>query len=452
MKSLLKYFVFCAYIVIMLFLIGNSYQSLNSEEKTAPERKVTLSFRHFWINPHDVPIERIFQDVIEQFEQEHPNVKIEFEGMDQTIHREQKLKSEMVTGTQPDIFALFGGAEIEPYVNADRLLDLTPFLKERGLESQFRDLHLWEFGDRVYGLPIEGNAEPLFYNRELFDRLDLDPPKTIAQLKSVVRILKEKGYIPLALGNNERWPAAIYAHYLMDRYAGPDQFLNITQGEASFENDSYWHALNDLAELGRIGAFPDHANQLGREEAIKLFTEGEAAMYLNGNWDITLFQNGSAPEDFKEKVGVTHFPALAIESLPSLAGGYTFGLGVSADLQEDEKQAALEFLAMVYTPEVQTRLVYEALRIPSMSIEINTERTGPIFAQVVELTEQAKTKFIPYDNMISPEVKQTFFRVLAKVIDQEMTPSEALKELEESSRRYWQLRERSTIESKGTKE
>ena len=66
--------------------------------------------RYFWIREHDLPVERVIADVIAEFERDHPQVKIDFEGMDQTIHREQKLKSEMVTGNPPDIIALFGGA------------------------------------------------------------------------------------------------------------------------------------------------------------------------------------------------------------------------------------------------------------------------------------------------------------------------------------------------------
>jgi len=161
------------------------------------ERKVTLKFRHFWVNEHDKPVARIFQDIISQFERSHPHVKVDFEGIDQTFHREQKLKSEMVTGNPPDIFAVFGGGEIEPYVNAERLLDLRPFLREKGLEKQFLDLSLWTFGDGVYGLPFEGFAEPIFYNKSLFAKLNLMPPKTWDQflVTDFNKILKNKSIL-----------------------------------------------------------------------------------------------------------------------------------------------------------------------------------------------------------------------------------------------------------------
>lgn len=102
----------------LLMCSGCNFELLPAREKVA-EEKITLTFRHFWVGKHDEPVERIIADTIKKFEEKHPHIKIDFEGLDQTIHREQKLKSEMVTGRPPDIFSLFGGAEIEPYVQTE---------------------------------------------------------------------------------------------------------------------------------------------------------------------------------------------------------------------------------------------------------------------------------------------------------------------------------------------
>lgn len=430
LKGWFKVVGFMLYMALLVFLIVDSFYTSTKASDEEHKRKVTLSFRHFWVDEHDLPVEHIFKNAIEQFELEHPNVKIKFEGIDQTIHREQKLKSEMVTGTQPDIFSLFGGGEIEPYVKANRLLDLTDFLEEKGLRDRFKDLSLWTFDGRVYGLPFEGNAEPLFYNKRIFADLGIAPPETIDELMEAVHILKEAGYTPFALSNKQRWPAGIYAHYLMDRYAGPQKFLEIIEGAASFENVHYEKAFRVLEEMVKAEAFPERANEWGAERAIRLFTEGKAGMYLNGSWDINLFQEGKAPSGFENLVGVIPFPAATSGGARSMAGGYTVGLGINADLREDEQEAALEFFEAIYSTELQQRLVYEALRIPAMSIPIDSTKTGSLFAQVVLLTEQAEHMFIPYDNMLSPEVKQMFLRVVAQMIDGVLEPKDALAELQ----------------------
>ncbi|GAB6928795.1 extracellular solute-binding protein [Paenibacillus sp. JCM 10914] len=426
--------------ILILALLWATLQHQGSVESEQPD-KVTITFRHFWNKEHDKPVLGIFENIVRSYEQAHPNVKVNFESIDQTIHREQKLKSEMVTGTPPDMFVLFGGAEILPYARSNRLMDLTDWLEDQGLREQFKDLQHWTFDQRIYGLPFEGHAEPIYYNRVIFQRLGIEPPKTLAELNDVISVLRAEDIIPFALGNEDRWPAGIFAHYVMDRYAGPSLIDQLVEGQqhVSFEDEAYLLALEQLEKWIDEGAFSPAANHLSTEEAITQFTQGEAAMYLNGSWDITLLRNDSQP-DFPFDVGVMPFPALHEADERSLAGGYTIGIGLSADLDEAKKQAALELLSMFYTPAVQTQLVYEGLRVPSMDIDYDANQTGPVFAQMTELMEQAPSTFVPYDNKLSPEVNTAYLKVIEEMIGGRMKAKAALAHIQQSSVKYWQLR------------
>ncbi|WP_189026522.1 ABC transporter substrate-binding protein [Paenibacillus albidus] len=416
-------------------------------EDNSPE-KLTLTFRHFWIKEHDRPLLSIFEEVVEEYQKSHPNVKVNFEGLDQTVHREQKLKSEMVTGTPPDMFVLFGGAEIEPYVRSNRLIDLTDFVQENGLAYQFKDLHLWTFDKHIYGLPIEGNAEPLYYNKTIFSKLGITVPATVKELDEAILKLKAAGYIPFALGNEDRWPAAIFAHYLMDRYAGPELIQELVLGgkQADFENPLYLQAFEHLGRWIEEGAFSPGSNNLSTENAVRLFTGGQAAMYLNGNWDINLFSGDHAPEGFQSEVGVMPFPASKEGTEPSIAGGYTIGIGLSSSLEGARREAALELMKAFYTQEVQSRIVYEGLRIPSMRISFDPDTTGPVFAQVMQMMETSHLSFVPYDNLLSPEVKKTFLSVIEEMIDGGKEPKEALRQLGAASKQYWNLIRSSAVQ------
>lgn len=432
--------------VLALSILVITFMDSNEPFEENPRDKITLTFRHFWIKEHDKHMLRIIEDVVSEYQEIHPHVKIKLEGMDQTVHREQKLKSEMVTGTPPDMFVLFGGAEIEPYVRSNRLMDLTEFVRENQWQEQFQDLQLWTFDGRIYGLPIEGNAEPLYYNRTIFAKLGLEAPETLEQLNEAVHTLKHHGYIPFALGNQERWPAAIFAHYLMDRYAGPEVIQGLANGDdkLSFYNSEYFLAFGQLQAWASDRAFGNSANQMSTEDAIQLFTDGKAAMYLNGNWDINLFQDHEAPRGFPEQVGVTAFPSLEGGGVRSIAGGYTFGIGLSSHLEEAKREAAFDLLRMLYTEEVQRRIVYEGLRIPAMKIEFDSRKTGPVFAQVVKLMEASQQSFVPYDNVLSPEVNKTFLRILGQLLDGQISAKEALDEIQHTSEQYWSLRKSST--------
>ena len=451
-RNIMRWLINWGWILLYIVLMSGAVWFIMQEDReqiedNSPE-KITLTFRHFWIKEHDRPLLTIFEEVVQNYQNSHPNVKVNFEGLDQTIHREQKLKSEMVTGTPPDMFVLFGGAEIEPYVRSNRLMDLTDFTVGNGLSNQFKDLHLWTFNKHIYGLPIEGNAEPLYYNKTIFHKLGLEVPETVQELDVAIVKLKQAGYIPFALGNEDRWPAGIFAHYLMDRYAGPDLIQKLVTGEAeaSFQNNGFSEAFRHLNTWIAEGAFSPDSNNTSTEDAVRLFTEGKAAMYLNGNWDINLFSGGTAPADFQNQVGVIPFPARVKGAEPSIAGGYTIGIGLSSGLTGAKREAALELMKGFYTRETQTRIVYEGRRIPSMRIAFDPDKTGPVFAQVMDMMEKSHQSFVPYDNLLSPEVKKTFLSVIEEMIDGGMQAEQALQQLQSASKQYWNLIRSSTVQ------
>ena len=381
----------------------------SSDISLTPEKTV-LTFRHFWVEEHDRPMNEIFTETVARFEQAYPDIEIVMEGLPQQAHREQRLKAEMVTGNPPHLFLVFGGAELHPYVAAGRMMDLTGFLERSGLRDDFRDLSMWTFDGRVYGLPLEGFSEPLYYNRRLFEQLRLEPPRTWEDLLRVSDRLKEAGYIPLALGNRDRWPGAILYHYLLHRHGGQEQIDAIVQGEASFVNEAYVEASRKLVEMGRRGLFPDEVDQLDHDEgAVSLFIRGRAAMFLGGSWNANQFEQPRVSPDFEANVGVTLFPALR-EGMPQdIAAGFSMGIGVSSNLSPAEQTAVERFLEFVFTADVQRRIFEQALREPSMNILVDLSRVGPVFSDVMRVTRQAKGSFMAYDHLLPPAVKEAFY-------------------------------------------
>ncbi|MCQ6559757.1 ABC transporter substrate-binding protein [Paenibacillus mendelii] len=119
---------------------------------------------------------QIFKDVVAKAEQENPGLKFELEGIDEVVNRDQKLKAEMAAGNPPDIFEVFGGADLNLYVKASRMLDLMPIIEELGLKDKFASLVEFTVDGKVYGLPF-GYSEGIFYNKKCSRNLGLPFPK-----------------------------------------------------------------------------------------------------------------------------------------------------------------------------------------------------------------------------------------------------------------------------------
>lgn len=68
-----------------------------------------------------------------------------------------------------------------------------------------------------------------------------------------------------------------------------------------------------------------------------------------------------------------------------------------------------------------------------------TRKTGPVFAQVMDMMEENEQSFVPYDNLLSPEVKKTFLSVIEEMIDGGLQAEQALQQLQDASKQYWNL-------------
>lgn len=73
---------------------------------------------------------------------------------------------------------------------------------------------------KTYALPLEFNIAPIYYNKAIFKKYNLEVPQTYEQFKAVSKTLSDNGVAPIALGNKDRWTGSLWYMYLADRIAG----------------------------------------------------------------------------------------------------------------------------------------------------------------------------------------------------------------------------------------
>lgn len=411
-------------LVLIVWFIATAGCSSSRHDQTDSSPNITLTFRHGWTLGHDRQIAGVLREAVERFERKRPGVKVLLVEADPTEHRERLLRREMVAGIPPDVFSLFGGEELVPYAEAGRLLDLADFVEAHGLAEQFYDLQAWQYDEGVYGLPIEGMAEPVYYNIRLFSQLGIPLAEDEATLEDVIAKLHAAGVIPFAIGNKDRWPGAMYFQYFLQRYTG-DRDLGADMRDGCVDGDSFVQALADFENFLSMNPFPDQAGEWSMDEAIRLFIEGKAAMFLNGSWTISLF-----PESFQQQIGVIHLPLLWGMQNAAIAGGYTSGIGISANVAGERKEAALALLQELYSEEVQQQVVYQAQRFPSMRMHIDYSQTGQVYKGVADLLITRST-FLPYDNAFPLGMQEVLFDITARMIKGEFTAAEAAAQFEQ---------------------
>lgn len=204
----------------------------------------------------------------------------------------QQLAEVLGTPQAPDVFFNWGGGGLAESAHAGQVVDLTEAMRAHP-EFQETLLPTVLAGGRVdgrqYGLPMNGmQPSILFYNRQVFADARLQPPKTYAELLTLIDEFKARGITPIALAGAQGWPQLMYLMYLTDRIGGPGKFANILAGNPGAWSDPFvLQAAAMCQELAERGAFGSDFGTIGYDSdtASRRLAAGEAAMHLMGSWE-----------------------------------------------------------------------------------------------------------------------------------------------------------------------
>jgi raffinose/stachyose/melibiose transport system substrate-binding protein len=246
-----------------------------------------------------------WQQFVDAFEAQYPEINVELEVLEGLDATRNVLTSRMAGGEPPDLFTGDAGiAFMGGLVQNGFFRDLTD-------EYENRDWPLYEWtkpflayrGDgKVYSIADELHTIGMYYNKEIFNDLDLEVPATLEELDAVVTVLKEAGVTPMAFGNKPQWPAGHVWSMALSNALGTDGLNDIIFGEGSWDTPENVAAL-DLVfrQFVDDGIYNDAVNGLEYGDTQALFLQGNVAMWPTGSWveapisDAAEFEVGYAP-------------------------------------------------------------------------------------------------------------------------------------------------------------
>jgi raffinose/stachyose/melibiose transport system substrate-binding protein len=390
----------------------------------------TMSLRHIQIGEPQKFRKAILDDVVKKTEEEVPGLKFELDGVEDSVNRFTKLPAEMAAGNPPKIMSIFGGAgDTQKYAKAGRLLDLTPILEELGLKDKFLNvLDPFSVDGKVYGLPIGGNTEGIFYNTEIFGKYGLNPPTTWDDLIKAADTLKENGITPFAVGSKGAWVPNMTINTFIGRLAGPDTITGFTTGASKWNSPDVVAAYTLYKEWVDKGYFTK--GELGKEygDMLNDFVAGKAGMMFDGSWRSSAFKNDAVGAAVAGKVAFVPLPPLpnGKGDQTSVNANYGEGYGFSSDMNENELKAVKAFIKNMYSDEMQLRGLLEDGVLPSMKLseESIAQVSDPIVKQVLDVLNGAGVTFPHFDSVVQSKVYTETETQLQKLIAGKATPQQ----------------------------
>lgn len=365
-----------------------------------------------------------FQNVLDEFVAANPHVTIDNDVMSANDDGfRTKVNTDMTSGNEPDLLFYFVGADASEIISSGKVVPMDDILAaDAGWKNGFAPAAL-EFArhddGKIYAIPLTGFYEGLFVNKKLFEDNGVELPTDWDKLKAAVEAFAAKGIIPLSGPFDQ-------SHYLLEHFilaaAGAEgQDKGLLDGI-----DPNWEkGLAAMKELYDLGAFPQDAATIDLGMAGNYYSEGLAAMILEGSWAI-----GGWAEETKANTTVLPFPSIpgGAGTGKDVVGGFGTGFYLSKAAFDDaaKKDVTIELLKYLTSPSSIQTIATANGGTPAAS-GVEPEGLPQAALDGFKMVGEASSISMPIDSKVDPETF-TQLRKVQPVLTGKQTPAEALEE------------------------
>lgn len=410
-------------LIVSIFFVGllagcNSGSSTSSGEGGDGEK---VELKVFIGQPR---FKEQYETYIDQFVKKQKEEK----GRDVTVKLElpsvneadQLLKTRLASGDSPDVFAIHAINDIPVYDKAGYLEDLIgePFVDK--LYDTVKPMVTRN--DKVLAVPLETLQWGFLYNKDIFEENGIEVPKTLTEMKAVIKALEDKEITP-------------FIRAYKDSYI-PQLFLPLTVGALeSTTNKGFIDKMNkDEASFAELEGMFDiidlvHAHgtdrpfEVGQDQGAAAFASGQAAMWVQGPWmaESMLATN----ENFN--FGVAPLPINDDENATLINLGASTSLAVSK--VSKVKDVAKDFVNYILDDK-DSSAFYESLGFNPIS-DIHTFETYPWLEESSKYVAEGKV----YEDPTMPSaVKSQSEKLLQSYYADDISKEEVIEGLD----RAWQ--------------
>lgn len=334
----------------------------------------------------------IYRDIISQFEEKYPDAIVIDESQGDESSFNNKLKTDLASGTLPNIFRIQGVANLDEYINNGLLLDLKPILDSdsswsKGFNKGPLNYYTLEGKNGIYGIPMEVGLMGFYYNEELFKKSGIETfPETWDDFLLAIDKLKENNIIPIGLGAKSTYVVGHLHNQIFYRWLGTENAKKLGNRTLSWNDPSVVETLNFIKILNDKEAFSPSAPGISDNIAITQFQTGEAAMVFTGPWNIAAFNDPEKTPVYKN-IKFAKFPYFKEKSQyknddMQVVSPYM----VSGNLQGKEKEYTLALLKMLTSKEAGGKYANDAaFLLPRNDFEIDKTKVNNLFLENIKL-------------------------------------------------------------------
>jgi len=352
-----------------------------SSSSSSIAENVTLSVWSW--RPEDAAI---YKKIFDKFHESHKNITVDFKPYKSTEYN-TILATGLTQAGGPDVMQLRAYGLVQPLVKANNLVPLDG--KVAGLSNFDKtalDGSRGKADGKVYGVPLEMSTFQIYYNKDIFAKNNLQPPKTWDDLINAAKTLQTAGITPFAAAGKDTWLLPLYDDlFAASRYGGTDFEKAVLSGQKKFDDPDYVAALDVLNQLKPY--FPKDQMGLGETDVQTLFATGKAAMIPEGSFALAPIKT----IDSSLNLGVFNAPPApgAVVNKPLQVGWVDASYGLNA--KSTHQKEALELLQWMSTKEFG-QMVADDLK--QVSLVKGVQSADPLLKQMAQNYQDNPTPYL----------------------------------------------------------
>lgn len=216
----------------------------------------------------------------------------------------------LTSGDAPDVFYTWpSGAGLTVYAKSNYLTDLTPYAEKYKWKDR---LPQWaidrnSYKGKIYAYPWEQDLEYVYYNKRLFQENNIKVPESFEDVLAWCDAASAKGLIPIALGNQDLWPAVNMFTDMVALTGGREVGLAVLQNRQDWNSPEVKEALDRILQMVERKCFSPGFNGTSYNDSLLQFYSGQATAVWTGTWVIHTILENMQP---KEDLDIFYFPQI----------------------------------------------------------------------------------------------------------------------------------------------
>ena len=230
-----------------------------------------------------------YEAAIKDMEKNYPNIKLDWSATENEAYK-TKIKTAVSGNSMPDIFFTWSCAFLGDFVKADKVYCLDNAYKKFANDLDEKMCKNTTYDGKKYGVPLTMNIVGLFANMDILKEVGYtDVPGTYDELIACCDKLVAAGKIPFGCAGKETWCVTEYLESIIEKSCGAKTLDDIFVNGATWDNADVAKAVNIFQEMIAKKYFDPNGVALSNDEIKGNFIAGPYAFSMNGTWNCADF-------------------------------------------------------------------------------------------------------------------------------------------------------------------